>query len=649
MNRSVPPPPPPARVAVGLAAIAAAALAPVVPAAASAPHATPGAIQTTLVWKDLLAPGTAIVGSSPNVATLDGAGPSVVVGSRMSGDVYALHLTNGSAVAGWPQPTGTGIDSTPAVVASGSGSLDNVIVTSGDVAGQDPPVLNPGSGSIQELGPTGAVLWRRTLPDVFGAFGPNPAIEASPAVGDIGTGAPAIVAGTVGLSLYALNPATGATLPGWPQKTPDSTFATAAITDVGGTQHIVAGSDSTAGPGALTNWNGGTVRMMNANGTTDWYSQSNEVITSSPAVGNLTGAGAMAVFGHGQYWNGSDQDGLTAVDAATGATAWEAHLGGYTHASPALADLLGNGQLDVVEPTWRLIGQPGGGRVFAFSPSGTQLWSTSMPVPGDTIAGGVATADFGQGYQDVVVASGLGWDILDGRTGAIVAGPIGLNVNWDGNAANLAMQNTPLVVPDPSGRGLDVVVSGTYDGVNGDTTRGFVAVYRVSSAPATVGTGAWPQFHHDPALTGSTIAPAPPPGTCTPDLPPCSTQGYSLVATDGGIFTYGDQGYFGSMGGHPLARPIVGMAATPDGQGYWLVAADGGIFSFGNAAYYGSTGAMHLNQPIVGMAPTPDGQGYWLVAADGGIFSFGNAAYYGSTGAMHLNQPIVGMAPTPDG
>ena len=32
-----------------------------------------------------------------------------------------------------------------------------------------------------------------------------------------------------------------------------------------------------------------------------------------------------------------------------------------------------------------------------------------------------------------------------------------------------------------------------------------------------------------------------------------------------------------------LNQPIVGMAATPDGGGYWLVASDGGIFSFGNA------------------------------------------------------------------
>ena len=79
-----------------------------------------------------------------------------------------------------------------------------------------------------------------------------------------------------------------------------------------------------------------------------------------------------------------------------------------------------------------------------------------------------------------------------------------------------------------------------------------------------------------------------------------------------------------------------------DGNGYWLVASDGGIFSYGDADFYGSTGAIRLNQPIVGMAPTTDGHGYWLVASDGGIFSFGDAAFYGSTGAIQLNQPIVG-------
>ena len=128
-----------------------------------------------------------------------------------------------------------------------------------------------------------------------------------------------------------------------------------------------------------------------------------------------------------------------------------------------------------------------------------------------------------------------------------------------------------------------------------------------------------------------------------------SSNGYWLVATDGGIFNYGDARFFGSMGGHHLNEPIVGLAATPDGNGYWLVASDGGIFSFGDAQFYGSTGGIHLNKPIVGMATTPVGNGYWIVASDGGIFSYGDAQFYGSTGSIHLNSPVVGMAAGPGG
>jgi len=130
---------------------------------------------------------------------------------------------------------------------------------------------------------------------------------------------------------------------------------------------------------------------------------------------------------------------------------------------------------------------------------------------------------------------------------------------------------------------------------------------------------------------------------------PSATAGYWLVGTDGGIFTFGQAGFFGSTGAIPLNQPIVGMAATPDGRGYWMVASDGGIFAFGDAAFYGSMGGKPLNQPIVGIAPTRTGQGYWMVASDGGIFAFGDAPFYGSMGATHLNKPIVGIASTPDG
>ena len=78
-----------------------------------------------------------------------------------------------------------------------------------------------------------------------------------------------------------------------------------------------------------------------------------------------------------------------------------------------------------------------------------------------------------------------------------------------------------------------------------------------------------------------------------------------------------------------LNRAVVDIAATPSGNGYWLVATDGGIFSFGDARFLGSTGGMRLNQPIVGITANPSANGYWLAASDGGIFTFGDARFYG--------------------
>jgi ribosomal protein L24E len=140
------------------------------------------------------------------------------------------------------------------------------------------------------------------------------------------------------------------------------------------------------------------------------------------------------------------------------------------------------------------------------------------------------------------------------------------------------------------------------------------------------------------------------PTTGTTTVTPTATgKGYYEVASDGGIFAFGNAQFYGSMGGKPLNQPIVGIAATPTGGGYYEVASDGGIFAFGNAQFYGSMGGKPLNKPIVGMASTPTGGGYWEVASDGGIFAFGTATFYGSMGGKPLNQPIVGIAATSTG
>src|SRR5439155_1297047 len=143
----------------------------------------------------------------------------------------------------------------------------------------------------------------------------------------------------------------------------------------------------------------------------------------------------------------------------------------------------------------------------------------------------------------------------------------------------------------------------------------------------------------DPTYNGIAAAPA------RVHIAAVPATGYWLVASDGGIFSFGDAHFFGSTGSVHLNKPIVAAMASPSGDGYWLVASDGGIFSFGDAHFFGSTGAIHLNQPIVAAVATPSGAGYWLVARDGGIFGFGDGAFFGSTGSVHLNQPIVAAMP----
>jgi hypothetical protein len=84
------------------------------------------------------------------------------------------------------------------------------------------------------------------------------------------------------------------------------------------------------------------------------------------------------------------------------------------------------------------------------------------------------------------------------------------------------------------------------------------------------------------------------------------------------------------MGSQPLSYPVVDMDVTPTGRGYTLVAEDGGVFTFGDAAYFGSLAGRALWGHITSVITTPDGGGYYLLGCDGGVFAFGNAVFRGS-------------------
>ena len=126
-------------------------------------------------------------------------------------------------------------------------------------------------------------------------------------------------------------------------------------------------------------------------------------------------------------------------------------------------------------------------------------------------------------------------------------------------------------------------------------------------------------------------------------------RGYWALGSGGGVFSYGDAHFLGSLATDHRSRQMAGIAGTPSGDGYWLASEDGDVFSFGDAKFYGSLGKADLKTSVVGIASLPDGRGYWLATADGGIYSFGDARYYGSLGNTVVKQPVIGIAASPSG
>ncbi len=89
------------------------------------------------------------------------------------------------------------------------------------------------------------------------------------------------------------------------------------------------------------------------------------------------------------------------------------------------------------------------------------------------------------------------------------------------------------------------------------------------------------------------------------------------MASDGGVFSFGDARFAGSTGASPPFFPIGGMLATPDGRGYWLMTIAGQIYAFGDATYRGNA-PLPLAALCMGIVATPGG--YRMVDTAGNVF-----------------------------
>ncbi|HLI24431.1 MAG TPA: hypothetical protein VKU91_05720, partial [Acidimicrobiales bacterium] len=542
---------------------------------ASSAGALPGIVQTWSVT--LNDTGAPIALSSPVVAQMPG-GPAAVVGDR-AGHVYAAYLSSGAEVPGWPVNTGgVPVDSPPSV---GAGLIYFGVGNAAD----------PHQGGTWAVNPAGDVVWTHIETDpVYNNYQANGS-SAGMTVASL-QGQTAVVSPSLGQNENLYSATSGSELPGFPWFQADTNFATAAVGDVLGNNQnqIVEGGASTAGIAfGQTYTGGGHLRILNQNGALGQpqpndglyceYNTNQDVI-SSPAIGTFLGGGQIGIVsgtGDDAAYNGNSQtDTLLAINKSC-QLVWSDKLDGDTSDSPALADVLGNGGLQVIEGTRN----GASGTVYAVNgATGQIIWQSTVMGP---VFGGVTTADlFNQGYQDVLVPTAAGVEILDGRTGQEV----------ETLESGVGVQSSPLVTSDPNGT-IGITIAG-YNGSN----QGVIEHFEVqgSNGSNVNETGAWPEFHHDPSLSGNAGTPPP-----------------------------------------VVAVPCNAPAGGPNG--YWLTAQDGGLFTFGNLPYCGSTGNITLNAPIVGSAPTHDGGGYWMVGADGSVFSFGDAGSYGSMAGVHLNQP----------
>ena len=130
-------------------------------------------------------------------------------------------------------------------------------------------------------------------------------------------------------------------------------------------------------------------------------------------------------------------------------------------------------------------------------------------------------------------------------------------------------------------------------------------------------------------------------GAAVAVVPDATGNGYWVVTSTGNVYTFGDAVNYGQPG--LQSSKITSAGATPSGGGYWILDAAGQVFPFGNAAPLGGMAAGSAGgfDPASAIFATSDGGGYWIVTALGKVSSYGDAPDDGDVSGTHLNGPIV--------
>ena len=404
----------PSQLVVLVTALLIGVLAPVVvtdPASANGSLTAVGTVTRTLGGNHMTT-GTTEAFSTPAIADVNGDGVPDLVIAGLDGVVEAVRLPSRTRI--WQVNVGrTAIQSSPAVADINRDGRADVIVGTMD-------------GRVLWLdGPTGQI--RRTFHQGAPMHCPSgvdcrpDGFFATPALADInGDGQLEVIAPSWDHTVYAWSP-DGRLL--WRRYLEDTLWSSPAVGDIDGDGRleIVLGGDIWAGS-PLGVPAGGLVWVLRHDGTIHPgypLSVPGQTVWSSPALADINGDGHLdIVVGTGTNWPDPAGRQVRAFTARslTPIAGWPVTTAGISMASPAIGDLDGDGQLEVA------VGSQGGW-VYAYDTNGRLMWQTcgvGRCGAGVHTTGSVTIADVdGDGAQEVVAALGSQLQVLNGRTGAV--------------------------------------------------------------------------------------------------------------------------------------------------------------------------------------------------------------------------------------